>query len=742
MAGEKLLKNDQTGKYAIMGANGKLKPVRLLADPQGKLHLMDEDDKIIPYDGPLPQGGAAPATAPAPQPTAPPAAQTSPPSVFEGVTDAMTRGYTMGLRDPVSAAGGATGRMLADITQGREGKSWTQHYTDVRNKIANKDAAFKRNNPIVGYGTEIAASLLNPVAKAAGGYVTKGATMPRRTFRGAVTAAPLGATYAAGTARPGQEGQAAMIGGAGGLLIGGLSVAAIETALGVGRWGLQKAIDSWGGSVTSATKKITDIIMEMGGGNLQRGLEVVKQHLQAGGPETTIVDVLGEPGRRLARGAVNAQPKAGQIGDDWVNFRKATRGGRLHKAADEIAPGNFHEVLEETSNAQRIASKPLYDEAFSPQSVRNAPGEVHSNMGRPGEFVQWDSRMDDLFAEPLIKQGMAKGIRIQQIEALADDVPFNFQEYAIKGFDDAGELIIEGVPNLRAMDAAKRGLDDILEGYRDGTTGKLNLDSYGRAIERLRKSLVAKLDDITTVDGRSAYKEARRVWAGPAKLKDAAWMGRRFQRGDEEVADKVFKAMSETEQDMFLLGVRRELTKMINSDSQSALTKFDPKKLDFYIRLRNMVPEEKFAKFHAGIREELSKGKVENFVNPRANSATGGIQEDVAALNRAPNWMIQAFDYIASAKPSAAIASTIKAPINWLNNPSPTTARNLAEMLFERRPSLQAQVLDDIGTRRLAQDLMPQLSKKYATRLAALLATRSAAPSTQVEGMYYNEGNR
>jgi hypothetical protein len=409
----------------------------------------------------------------------------------------------------------------------------------------------------------------------------------------------------------------------------------------------------------------------------------------------------------------------------------------MHQAADEIAPGNFHQTLDDVNTAQRQMAKPLYDEAFTPVSKPTMPGEVHSNMGRKGHLVQWDQRMDDLFADPLIKQGMAKGIRIQQIEALADDVPFNFQEYAVKGFDDAGDLIIDGVPNLRAMDAAKRGLDEMLEGYRDGVTGKLNLDSYGRAIERLRKSLVAKLDDITTIDGRSAYKEARAAWAGPASLKDAAWMGRRFMRGDEEVVDKVFKSLSGPEQDMFLLGVRREMTKMINTDTQSALTKFDPKKLDFYIRLRNMVPEEQFQKFHAGVREELAKGKVEHFVNPKANSATGGIKEDVDALNRAPNWMIQAFDYIAAARPSAAIAATIKAPINWLNNPSPTTARNLAEMLFEGRPSLQAQVLDDIGTRRLAQDLMPQLSKKYATRLAALLASRSAAPASQVEGSYY-----
>jgi hypothetical protein len=648
-------------------------------------------------------------------------AQTASPSILEGMTDAATRGYTMGLSDPIAAAGGATGRLLADLTKGREGKPWTENYAELKNQRADRDAAFKQENKYLGYGSEIVASLWNPVAKAAGNYAARGATLPTRMFKGAVTAAPLSGVYAASTARPKDVETAALVGTTAGGLIGGLSFPVIETAIGVGRGALQKAVDSWGGSVTSATKKITDTIIKMGDGSLERGLQTVKQQIQGGGPGTTLVDVLGERGRGLARGAVNASDDAAQLGDDWVNARRAARPARLHEAADEVAPGNFHEILDETNVSQRQLSKPLYEEAFTP--VSDKAGKV---------FAQWDQRMDDLFADPLLKQGMAKGIRIQQIEDLADGKVLNFQEYAVKGFDDAGELIIDGVPNLRAMDAAKRGLDDILEGYRDGVTGRLNLNDYGRAVERLRKSLVSKLDDITTVDGRSAYKEARAAWAGPAGLKDAAWMGRRFQRGDEEVATKVFKAMSEPQQDMFLLGVRREMTKMINTDTQGALTKFDPKKFDFYLRLKNMVPEEKFAKFHSGIREELAKGKTENFVNPKANAATAGIQEDVAALNRAPNWLIQTLDYIAEARPGAAVAGAIKAPINWLSKPSETTARSLAELLFESRPSMQRQIIDNLGGRKLAQDLAPQLSKKYATRLASLLATRTAAPIVQI----------
>ena len=72
---------------------------------------------------------------------------------------------------------------------------------------------------------------------------------------------------------------------------------------------------------------------------------------------------------------------------------------------------------------------------------------------------------------------------------------------------------------------------------------------------------------------RSVYKETRAAYAGPASLDDAARMGRKFIQGDEEVSAKAVAAMSEGEREAFRVGSRRQISQIINDDTQTALTK-------------------------------------------------------------------------------------------------------------------------------------------------------------------------
>jgi hypothetical protein len=43
-------------------------------------------------------------------------------------------------------------------------------------------------------------------------------------------------------------------------------------------------------------------------------------------------------------------------------------------------------------------------------------------------------------------------------------------------------------------DYVKRGMDDVIEGYRDAVTGKLNLDTEGRAINNTLRSFHQAFD--------------------------------------------------------------------------------------------------------------------------------------------------------------------------------------------------------------------------------------------------------
>jgi hypothetical protein len=457
------------------------------------------------------------------------------------------------------------------------------------------------------------------------------------------------------------------------------------------------------GATTTADKKILHLIREIGGGDEAAGFAAVRKQLAIGGDDTALVDTLGIGGEKIARAAANVpEGKAPSMADEFVDTRVGARGARLQTSADELAPNRMYSFLDDLSQQRRMDAKPLYDEAFAPRS------DLDGKM-----FAPWDDRLQQFLDEPLIKRGMAKGIEVQRLEALADEIPFNYQEYAIKGFDDAGELIIDQTPNLRAMDAAKRGLDEIIEEARD-TFGNINWTPHLNAINRVRKKLVTKLDDITRDEsGRSAYQEARGVWAGPSSLRDAANLGRKFLKGDEELTAKMIAAMSEGEKEAFRIGARREISRIINDDTQTALTKFAGKKATFWNKLRLLFPDEKsFDDYAASIERELGKGKVERFMGPRAGSQTTGLKEDIAGLSRLPETASRGLEaagqFIAAPwNPVKPLAILARPAVDWAKRPNAKTAQRLAEYLFELSPAKQQTMLQALqgGSQKKAHDL-------------------------------------
>jgi hypothetical protein len=442
------------------------------------------------------------------------------------------------------------------------------------------------------------------------------------------------------------------------------------------------------GATTAAEKKIMHLIRELGDGDEAAGLAEVQRRLAAGGDDTALVDTLDIQGAKMGRASANVPEGQGPvIADEFVQTRAGGRGERLQKAADTLAPNQYYELLEALGAKMSKDAKPLYDEAFAP--ISDLEGKV---------FAQWDDRLQRFLDEPEIQRGMALGIKIQRKEAVARNQPFNFKEYAVKGFDENGNLIIEGTPNLRAMDAAKRGLDQTINEAKDDF-GNIKWTEDLRATEELRKALVAKLDDITTdQSGRSAYKEARAAYAGPASLDDAARMGRKFIQGDEEVSAKAVAAMSEGEREAFRVGARRQISQIINDDTQTALTKFAPKKVTFWNKLRTVFPDdESFNVFAADVEKELTKGQVEHFAGPRAGAQTAGLQQDIAELSRMPaNTALgmEAGAQLITGHPLRFAGVVARPAIEWVKRPSSKTAEGLARYLFELDPAKQRTMLD------------------------------------------------
>jgi len=86
--------------------------------------------------------------------------------------------------------------------------------------------------------------------------------------------------------------------------------------------------------------------------------------------------------------------------------------------------------------------------------------------------------------------------------------------------DAAGNPQMSESPTLRTWDYVKRGLDDVMEGYRDPTTRRLNLDTEGRAVQDTLSRLRDALTDSDTGWG-PAYARALQAGGEPLRLEGA-----------------------------------------------------------------------------------------------------------------------------------------------------------------------------------------------------------------------------
>ena len=160
----------------------------------------------------------------------------------------------------------------------------------------------------------------------------------------------------------------------------------------------------------------------------------------------------------------------------------------------------------------------------------------------------WSPHISRMLTNPRLQEGIRRGMRIQRDEADAQNIPFDPTEYAVK-YDAKGEPIIFKTPNMRLLDAGKKGLDSMLEDYRDPTTGRLNLDEQGKAIDQLRRAWIDELDRINP-----DYSAARAAYAGPAASKSAMIQGQNILKTHPEDVEQIFNRMTPAEQEHYRIG--------------------------------------------------------------------------------------------------------------------------------------------------------------------------------------------
>lgn len=669
--------NPKTGEVLTLGPDGQWAPPKMASNPETgeKLFLDGSEWKPLPALGQM----------------TPQDRQIEQSRLMPRVQGALEQGVTFGFGDEVGAAGAATGRFLKDLTAGAPvSEAWKNAGQRYDEKLLAERAAgkeFAKENPVTNAGLEtlgglaIAPATIGAGAAAVGGGSRAAGAAPSmaRTMGQAAAGAGLTGGIAGFGSSEGGFGnrmQDAATTAAVSGLIGGVTPLAMK---GIGE-GVETVKNLLG--TTNADETAQRLIlraMERDNIPVMEAIQRYNAGQLTGAKPEALVDIGGENLRGLARGAASVPGPARQMTQDFIANRQAGQGGRIaDDVAAHISPNKDYAGAVDDLLAMRARNaSPLYKEAF------NDPTPIYSD------------RLKQFLDDPITHQGLARGYKVQRLEALANNEPFDPKMLAITGFNEAGDPILGGTPNLRSLDAVKRGLDDILEGYRDKTTGKLVLDETGRAIDQVRKAYVKTVDELAP----DVYKQARAAWSGPSQSKDAMALGRNILRMDSDVTAKAIKNLSENDREFFKAGVVRAIKDAADNAPDGAdITKrfFGKPALREKLAAAFDSPDQ-FKAFEDAIKREAGMVNTARAINPKAGSPTAIIQEEQRDLRKNP--VVQfATDAV---RPGGGLLNATGNALGALYDRgrgiNPNTSEALARMLLETDPAKVGQLGQKLG---------------------------------------------
>lgn len=237
-----------------------------------------------------------------------------------------------------------------------------------------------------------------------------------------------------------------------------------------------------------AGEKASDYIARLAKGAGKTVEDIEKYGKSVFDKPVTGAEALGRPGKAALMALGRREGETPDALEGFLQSRKLGAADRLLGDFSEtvgINPEVAQGDLDELVKKGRQEATPLYDLALNAAPVIT-------------------DRLQQFANEDIVQQGMRRGIKIERLKALAQGKQFDPNAYAITSFNEAGDPVIGPVPTWRSWDAAKTGLDDVLEQYRDPRTGKLLLDKMGNAINDVRASMLNELDGVNP-----AYKAAR-----------------------------------------------------------------------------------------------------------------------------------------------------------------------------------------------------------------------------------------
>lgn len=243
--------------------------------------------------------------------------------------------------------------------------------------------------------------------------------------------------------------------------------------------------------------------------------------------EPTGVDVVDDGARGLMRALATRQTPARQAAREFATDRAEGLQDRIATQARRTIsddPRTPMEIRDQAVEEGRRRAAPLYDQAYS-------------------EPIEVTDEIRALLQTPAGKSAMQRAQRI----AANERRQINLEQ-----------------PDLQTLDYVKRGLDDVLDTYRDRTTGRLVLDTEGRAVQNVLANFRKELDRLSPT-----YGQARATYADSARLQNAAELGEQFMRMEADQFAAAVARLSPQEQEVARAAARRAVERAAGTQGQA-----------------------------------------------------------------------------------------------------------------------------------------------------------------------------
>ena len=379
------------------------------------------------------------------------------------------------------------------------------------------EAALAKAHPAAHLTGQLAGGAATGVGAARSGYTLSKAGMPllERMIYGSAEGGLYGAAAGAGNTYTGNP-MDYLHNAATGTQIGAGVGAVLPAAVAGAGWGLDKARQPF--NFLRDTKdvvrdRLTKALMDAKG-KTAAGIDTDIQSAEAAGqPGYSVVDAIGKPAQRELAVVAKQQGPARDLVTTDLEPRNVAAPMRRAQEVDKAlgVQGTAKQAEAQLLEKAQTESAPFYDAA-----MEKAP--VHNDIIAEG------------IQHPIMRKAVAQGIKLQSVENAMTGKPFEPTDPAIVAFDEAGDPIIKGVPNMRTLQQAKIGLDRMIDEAVNPATGQTS--QYGRALIGFKNRLLEQINAINP-----EFAAANKIYAGPMSVRKAVDAGRDMASPNARFAD-------------------------------------------------------------------------------------------------------------------------------------------------------------------------------------------------------------